>query len=487
MYRANSSILWFWLALGICWTVFYFTLREVLSPENFATTQLTVSRISLIVVLVVVAFTLYKRLPPILINPPIQPWIGIVRIVFFAILGVGSLVHPTFRIEHVAFFEQTSPQLSDSIFIALVTPNAVNIALWVMSIAGILAMVGWQTRKSILVFALAAFYVFTAQNLYGKINHSHHIFWFPLLMLFTNAHRYYSLDEWLKKRQGITEPIKGDYGLVNLWLTLGIMYFFPGFWKVWRIGLDWVFTDNITHQLYLKWYAEDWIPIFRIDQYPFLLQFGALFTVLFELAFITLLFDKRSRWLAVISGIVFHLSTLVFLKIFFYFLPMVYITLIRIRPPSTDQSISWKTKKMKVYAGLFVVFFSGNILTGFLHHDGLFFTCYPTFSYALPQTQPVLFITVNDEPVAISELRKYYPKERFQYWEYEVINNYDNGNLEQSQKKLNALIQPFLNDLSAKDTLRVYRVEKSLQPEMTNPQDLEKAVLLLQWSDTTQH
>ena len=56
----------------------------------------------------------------------------------------------------------------------------------------------------------------------------------------------------------MANPMQTDptgYGLPVrvIWLLFGVLYFFPGFWKYWRSGLDWAFTDNMKYPLYWNW------------------------------------------------------------------------------------------------------------------------------------------------------------------------------------------------------------------------------------------
>ena len=454
-----------WFGLGLIWLVSYILLKTLVSEVDFDAVQLVFSRIAMLVVLAATAMLLWQQLPGMLRHPPHQSWIGVFRIAFCGLTGIGSMIHPSFHRDHLSFFETTPGSLSDSPLLFLVNPTAMEIALWVMGVSGVIAMAGWQTKKALFVFFLSSFYVFGSVNLYGKINHHHHLFWFPLILLFSNCHRFYSIDEWWRRRSGIDLPWRPDYGLVLLWMTIGIMYFFPGFWKVWRTGIDWMFSDAVLNQFYLKWRAEDWLPVFRMDHYPLAVKAGALMTVLFELSFITLIFHHTTRIVAIVAGTLFHLITWVFLDILFFHLIIAYIALLPTRSRERPAFIPLPKRNanaLKLVMGLFI---GGNILAGFAHHDGHFFTCYPTFSYTVTDTQPGLVLTRNDVPVPLSELKKHFPNERFQYWEYQVIKMHENGEKRAYEQKLNALLSPYRNEIGPEDTLRVYSIETPLAPD----------------------
>ncbi|MEJ7616346.1 MAG: DCC1-like thiol-disulfide oxidoreductase family protein [Pyrinomonadaceae bacterium] len=100
------------------------------------------------------------------------------------------------------------------------------------------------------------------------------------------------------------------------WLLIGIAYFFPGLWKLWRGGFQWIYGDNLQFLFYSQWHdVPGYLPFFRIDQYPLLYRFGALGAILFELSFIFLIFLPRIRPFVVVNGLVFHRMNAVFMRV----------------------------------------------------------------------------------------------------------------------------------------------------------------------------
>lgn len=466
MLQSPTTIFRFWLTLGLVWVLGYGLLFFLIPQNHFHVVQLYFSRASLLVALAWLGYSLAVHLPGLIKTTPPQPLMGVFRILFFGHLGLGTLLHPTFRAQRVAFFENTSAELSDSILIGFVSSEAIFWAYLLMSISGIFAMLGFQTKRFIFIFFLCSFYVFASENLFGKINHTHHFFWFPLLLLFSDCHRYFSIDEWLRKRKGIQLPFRSNFGSVALWLTIGMIYFFPGFWKVWRGGLDWVFTDSLINQFHFKWYSIESLPLFRIDHFPILLKTGGLLITMFELSFISMIFHKKTRVLAIITGCLFHLATWLFLDLFFYILILSYFTLIPLKEQNFEQPIhTRKSPFAKLVPFGFFIFFSGNILAGFLHYDGLFFTCYPTFSYLIEDRTPMLTFEKNGQHIPVAEVKKYFPDERFQFWEYQITNLHQTGNKLESEKKIKALIDPYFKTLESTDTLCVYYFDGLLNPD----------------------
>ena len=146
-------------------------------------------------------------------------------------------------------------------------------------------------------------YVFGLSQLSGAVIHDMHLFWFSALLAVSPCGDALSLHRWLRGgglrgQPHAAMPAALVYGvpLQCARVLLGIVYFFPGFWKLKTSGLAWIFSDNLRNQIYWKWYqlgAEP--PALRVDQLPWLLQLAALAVVVFELSFIALVWSRRGR------------------------------------------------------------------------------------------------------------------------------------------------------------------------------------------------
>ena len=200
-----------------------------------------------------------------------------------------------------------------------------------------LSMCGLWTRGSMLLATFFTFYVLTIPQLFGKVNHYHHLVWFSLLVSLAPAGDALSIDAILKAVK------RADFGIIYrstphnqyalplrfIWILLGIIYFFPGFWKVWICGFDWALGDNLKYQMYEKWMSLDgWKPFFRIDHYPFLYKTLGLGTIFIEMSFIFLVLFPQTRIVAVILGLGFHTGTNLFMQIAFFSLVRCYTALV---------------------------------------------------------------------------------------------------------------------------------------------------------------
>jgi predicted DCC family thiol-disulfide oxidoreductase YuxK len=237
-----------------------------------------------------------------------------------------------------------------------------TLAITLLVVACISGIVGFFARTSSLLAMCLALYAFGITQLYGKVSHDHHLIWFLAILSASNCGDGLSIDALLASRtradRGFTEPpppsVAYALPLRFAGLLLGIIYFFPGFWKFWTSGFDWALSDNLKYQMYMKWMEFDgWTPFFRLDWHPWLYKAAALETMIFEMSFVFLIFFPRLRRLAVLGGIVFHVASLLFLRIFFYDLLICYVVFF-------DVSGWLKKLGTRLFRSQLTVFFDGN-------------------------------------------------------------------------------------------------------------------------------
>jgi hypothetical protein len=208
----------------------------------------------------------------------------------------------------------------------------------VFSVMCICAMLGAFTRWTVPLATLLGLWVYGLPQFDGKVDHSaHHLIWFATLLSVAPCGHALSIDAlrsaW-RNPDSSSRVLRRESRLYALpmrfvWLLLGIIYFFPGVWKLWSCGLDWALTDNLKYHLYFKW-AElgGWTPSFRIDSYPLLYRAAGLATIVFEVGFIFCIFTARGRTIALVAGIGFHRSVSAFMRIAFWPLEWCYIALV---------------------------------------------------------------------------------------------------------------------------------------------------------------
>jgi predicted DCC family thiol-disulfide oxidoreductase YuxK len=253
--------------------------------------------------------------------------LAILRIVFFAVL------FQFVDVEHVVWFSQIPPELRFPpvglgwlLPYVPVNPTAVAFTAVMLRACCLSALVGLFSRTSAGLAALLSLYVLGVPQLYGKVNHYHYLVAFAALLAASPCGDALSCDAvraaWRRADRGQTAPPEPSMAyavpLRFVWLLVGLIYVFPGFWKLWSAGFDWAFSDNLSLQMHAKWLEYgDWTPFFRLDLHPLLFQTAAFLTIVFEISFVFLIFFPRVRLLAPLGGLVFHTLTYVFMVIFF--------------------------------------------------------------------------------------------------------------------------------------------------------------------------
>jgi hypothetical protein len=278
---------------------------------------------------------------------------------------------------------------------SLINSTWVQVAWWIFLAGCITGLLGLFSRSSSLLVVLSGLYALAIPEFYGKVDHYHHWLWFAALMAVSPCGDALSLDAGLARLRGAYVSQSADicYALPLrfVWLLLGLMYFFPGFWKVWDSGLDWALSDNLKYLMQTHWTTvqrEGWKPLMRFDQYPFLYKAGGLFTIAFELSFIFLIFLPRLRPLAGGVGALFHISTWLTMNIFFWDLIVFYASFIdweallrRYRKAAPPVSVPRPRSSTILIAMTGGVLIAAVLLFGVRKEVAAWpFACYPTFS-----------------------------------------------------------------------------------------------------------
>ncbi len=198
--------------------------------------------------------------------------------------------------------------------------------------------VGIFSRTSALACALLSFYALGIPQFYGKVDHDHHLVWFVAILAVSPCGDFFALDAvvaaWKRADRGVTDAVPASQAyalpLRFIMLLMGVIYFFPGFWKLWQSGFDWFLSENLPGQLHLFWtwsFDGHWLPVFRIDQHEFLCRVAAGAAVLFELTFVFFMFSRKLRAAAAVAGLIFHSATNRFMRISFLSLRACYVAL----------------------------------------------------------------------------------------------------------------------------------------------------------------
>jgi hypothetical protein len=290
-----------------------------------------------------------------------------------------------------------------------------------------LAMLGAYTRIFGSIAVVLGIWVLGIPQFYGKINHYHHLLWFAAIVALSPSDVVLSVRALLSDtaRQ---YPFRASriYALPIriLWLLMGVIYFFPGWWK-WIIGgTDWAFSNNLQYLIYTRWYQLDWLPPLRIDAYPALLHLSGTGVILFEISFIFLLFFPLLRRYLPIAGLLFHLANFLIMRINFWTLAVTYITFwdaekhfaafrekaLRYLPRTPQllrffaisdlptRSTHSEQNELRMIQRTGALLLTVTLAFGFVHLDSWPFAVYPSFAtLEEPYTQTILFKVVTDD------------------------------------------------------------------------------------------
>ncbi len=197
-------------------------------------------------------------------------------------------------------------------------------------------LLGFFARTSALLALIGSFYVLGVPEFYGTVEHYHHLLWFLAILAVSPCGDALSIDALrnsAKRGTNAPESPQAESAAYSLplrfaCLLLGVIYFFPGFWKLRISGLDWAFTDNLRYTMYARWMDLDaFTPFFRLDLHPLLFRSIALGTLFFELSFFVLVFFPRLRLPLALFGLGFHFGSGLFMRIPFFDLWICYVAL----------------------------------------------------------------------------------------------------------------------------------------------------------------
>ena len=451
-YLIIGIILWFGIYLYICFnwepsTVFYW--------------QLILSRLAIILFIFLTVLWISNHWRSFFMSRGSPFNLAVFRIIFFGYFTIGFLLEGSSFHEYLLHFVRLPESARISpvgmhwlISVLPINERILGAMTICFGLAAFGSTIGYKRKVSISIFVLTGLYLFAIPNLSGKINHNHHTIWIAAILIFSPCTERFSVDHWLKQKEEKAHFKNKNYQLpFNLiWILMVIIYFFPGFWKIWTSGLDWALTENVRNQMYWKWYEiGEWSPLLRIDQYPLLYRFAGLFTIAFELLFVWFIFNRKTRFIAALAGIIFHLGTFAFMNIFFVTLVIAYVSFInweKLLPQMTSNSIESIEDKMsasigiKIIGGLLII---GNLCFGVFKINSFPLTVYPSFDTITEDYTKTLSFSYADEEGQVffldkEILKKVYSSERYRNMEYQIIQAFENENLDSKAPLVRALI-----------------------------------------------
>jgi len=265
---------------------------------------------------------------------------------------------------------------------------------------GALTLLGYWTRVATALFALSATFLISFTQRAGAALHDMHLLWLLALLAVSPAGDVWSVDAWGERMPA--PALRYGVPLCFARALLGVVYLFPGIHKLLDSGWTWASAHNITALLYGKWFQYGQVPSWRIDRWPSLLASGGGGVLLFELSFIMLALLPRTRWLALGSGLLFHVSTQLFFFISFYSLLVCYVMLLpwqrvlrrtrKLAETMAARDERWPWSSILVGGALLL----GASIQGARGQTQSFpFACYPTFAGLRDLSAPDLIVELG--------------------------------------------------------------------------------------------
>ena len=335
--------------------------------------------------------------------------LSVLRIIVFTYLLVGGFHQSAITFSKLGK-DALVPPFGWGFLLDVPHPSAevVTFLVYLFWISCVFGLLGIFTLRSIQASTVLGFFIIGLPMMYGKIN-SYYIIWHILLLMsFGPKNHLLSIDTILKKRKSFPSIDTVDFSktaiIINSTLILiGFCYLFPGIWKFVFSGFEWALSDNLKYKMHSKWLElGGWLPIIRLDHFPFLYKFSALLTLVLEITFSFGIFFKTWRPIFIIVALGFHIMVAITMKIIFWPVIILYACFIdwsKIIPKKYDQipqSILFNAKNLRslMVASFFVLFFT--ILTGATLIKSWPFGVYPTFASIEKPQQTTLAIEINN-------------------------------------------------------------------------------------------
>ena len=175
-----------------------------------------------------------------------------------------------------------------------------------MGIFGLAIMVGYRYRVAIIVYTLLwAGAYFMQKSSYN--NHYYLLLLISFLMIFLPANRYASLDV---KQNRVSEEKTMPYWINLLFIIqVAFVYFYASIAKFYPDWLDGTFTKNLLAGTEITPYFSE---LFSKKWFYLFIAYAG---ILFDLLIVPLLLFKRTRTLALLASLVFHIFNSITLQI----------------------------------------------------------------------------------------------------------------------------------------------------------------------------
>jgi hypothetical protein len=245
-------------------------------------------------------------------QPPLN--LGLLRILVF-----GSLAFESLSLHAAAFATFPEEFRRPVAFWGFLQHSLPLPRAWVapcerlLQLSAVLATAGVLTRITTGITTVLAVPLFLIPNLFFKVGHGPQVLiQQAALIALSRGGDALSFDAWRRHRRGEAVPrADAAYTLpVRFsWLLMGTMYLFPGLWKLWVSGDQWVSGEKLQREILVKLgHTPNYVPWVRIDQLHVLLAALGTATLVVEIGFFFSLVSRWARVWAALSVSGFHLG-----------------------------------------------------------------------------------------------------------------------------------------------------------------------------------
>ncbi|MEC2491183.1 HTTM domain-containing protein [Bacillus cereus] len=209
------------------------------------------------------------------------------------------------------------------------SPVYFNIIFFTGILIGVLYLIGYKTRF-IGILNFIWIWSLYERNPYALDGGNNILIICLFYLLFVNTIAYFSYDAMksnnvAKEKNNRYLALLHNFGVLACIVQLMVLYFASGLFKV--QGKMWVHGTALYYVTQVKEYSLPSIaPL--IYENPIIFTVGTYATVIFQLAFPFLIWNKRTKWLMAICSIMFHIMIAVLMGLVAFGLAMITIDLI---------------------------------------------------------------------------------------------------------------------------------------------------------------
>lgn len=212
--------------------------------------------------------------------------------------------------------------LSWKFYAWLVTPGGMKALQIVLLVSLFMSTIGYLTSITTKTSAVLVILYQGLLRSFGHFNHDEMLGVYCLAVLaFTPCGDDFSLDHWLRRTEKERPLWAYAYPILLMQLLMAWTYFSSALIKLRVAGFKYLSVDNlpvlaIFHSLD-NLHDTHFKLAFSLPQIRSYLPYAVGLVLLWELLFPLAVFWRRPRWLLLAVGVVFHLSTLFVMNIFF--------------------------------------------------------------------------------------------------------------------------------------------------------------------------